>query len=98
MSYSYKEHRARKINMLRSTAEGVRVAHVWQSPLYPGANMVIQYRWPDVAVREDEHGLPPEFAASVELEYAGMMSKDEAAQRLADMQIAYRAQEGSTNA
>lgn len=71
--------------MLRSVAEGIRTAHVWVSPDYPGAEVKVQYRWPHVEVAEADHGIPETFAARIALEYAGAMSTERAAEKLREL-------------
>jgi hypothetical protein len=78
----------RAIEMLWGTAEGDYAAHVWRSPQFPGADMLIRYTGPDAEVDPTDHGLPTSFAADVELEYAGTLSREAAIHKLQNMRIA----------
>ena len=88
----YEKSQSDKRQMLRSVVEGTRVAHVWTSPLekYSGTEMKVKYAWPHIEVGPDEHGITDaNFVEAVKLEYAGTLSTERAAEKLADMQVAH---------
>lgn len=76
---------------MRSAAEGTRVTHVWSSPKFPRAIMALTYTWAGAEVDPGAHGYAPDLAQSLELEYAGTLTREEAAQRLADFRVAVHA-------
>jgi hypothetical protein len=91
-----KRERTETMEMLASAAQGTHVAHVWASPKYPGAVMLMKFRWPDVEIDPMDpniHRLPEAFVKDVGLEYAGTLTREEAAEKLAAMSLARRQSE-----
>ena len=78
-------NRETAIENLKASAAGLMETHVWTSPKYDDAPMKYAYTAVGTHVDPESHGLPKEFAQDVELVYAGVLTHDQARQRVKEL-------------
>jgi hypothetical protein len=73
---------------LQAVSSGYREAHVWTSPLFPGAEISTSFVWPGESVKPTDHKESAAFAAQIALQYSGQMTPERAIEKLVALDLA----------
>jgi hypothetical protein len=79
-----------RLKQLSLVVAGEADAHVWRSndKRYAGADMLHVIKPINSDCSEDEHGLPVDFANAIGIYYAGKLTPEEAALKIASFHLA----------